>query len=104
MQRKIKGLIDLRKIKWKKHALKRMFERNIRRQDVFLALDVFEIIELHELKRPLQSCLVLGYYKKVKPLHIMVAVDELNDVLWIVTVYEPSLDEWSSDFKIRRET
>lgn len=101
MQKKIKKLIELRKIKWKKHALKRMLERHIKRIEVFEAISDCTIIETHSVKRPLQTFLVLGYYKN-QPLHVMLAIDEIENILWIITVYKPTLDEWRENFKSRR--
>ncbi|MDP2211719.1 MAG: DUF4258 domain-containing protein [Candidatus Aquicultor sp.] len=99
---KIKELVSNRKIEWKKHALKRIFERNLSRSQIFEALFNCEIIEHHELQRPLPSVLVLGYYGE-EPLHMMLAVDEIDEILWIITVYKPSLEEWMDDYKTRRK-
>lgn len=99
---KIKYLAGRRKVEWKKHALKRLFERNLNRGQIFEALLNCETIEHHELQRPLPSVLVLGYYGQ-EPLHIMLAIDEIDEILWIVTVYSPSLEEWMDDYKTRRQ-
>lgn len=98
---KIKQLVDNRKVEWKKHALKRLFERSLKRNQVFDAISNCEIIEQHSLQRPLPSILALGYYNN-EPLHVMLAVDEPNETVWIITVYKPSLEEWMEDFKTRR--
>jgi len=99
---KIKEFTSSRKIKWKKHALKRLFERNLKRGQIFEALLRCEIIEHHKLQRPLPSVLVFGYYGQ-KPLHMVLAIDEVDEILWIITVYKPSLEEWLDDYKTRRQ-
>jgi len=99
---KIKEFTSSRKIKWKKHALKRLFERNLSRSQIFEALLNCEIIEHHELQRPLPSVLVLGYYGQ-EPLHIMLAIADTDEILWIITVYKPSPEEWLDDYKTRRQ-
>jgi len=100
---KIKALVAARRVNWKKHALRRILERQVSRERVFVSLAAGEIIEVHELERPLVSCLVLGYYNG-KALHVVAAVDGRENVLWIITVYEPSLIEWREDMKTRRRS
>ena len=99
---KIKELAGRRRVNWKKHALRRMLERQISRERIFATIADGEVIEEHELERPLVSYLVLGYYNK-KPLHVMLAVDSREDILWIITVYKPSSSEWHEDMKTRRK-
>jgi len=48
------------------------------------------------------SYLVLGNTSKNRYLHIVVAIDVNNFMLWIITVYEPNLSEWEIGFKKRR--
>ena len=98
---KIERLAQLRKIEWKKHALKRLFERGLRRQAVLNMLNRCEIIESYIQDKPLPSFLLLGYDDE-EPLHVVLALDEANDLLWIITVYKPTLDEWKGGFKKRR--
>lgn len=95
-------LVKSGKIEWKKHAIKRLLERGISRSEVFEALSGCEIIEQHDLKRPLPSVLVLGSFNN-QPLHVMLAIDEEERTLWIITVYKPSLLEWMDDFRTRRQ-
>lgn len=100
-QDKIRKLAKSRKLEWKKHALKRLLERGITRQAVFNALNKCEIIESYIKDNPLPSFLLLGY-DGAEPLHILVALDEENDLLWVITVYKPTSDEWENEFKTRR--
>ncbi len=67
-----------------------------------MALENCEIVEAYLQDKPLPSFLLLGYYAK-KALHIVVAVDEKEKILWVITVYEPSPEEWKEDLKTRRK-
>jgi hypothetical protein len=79
-----------------------LFERDLTRQAVFNALDKCVIIELYKQNKLLPSFLLLGY-DGTEPLHIVVALDEEHDLLWIITVYKPTSDEWENEFKKRRK-
>jgi len=46
------------------------------------------------------SCLILGYTQKGRPLHIVCGI--MGVELLIITAYEPSPEEWESDWKTRR--
>jgi hypothetical protein len=52
--------------------------------------------------RALPDCLVLGWLRGNDPFHAVVAVDERNDSLFMVTVYKPSPEEWEDDWKTRK--
>ncbi|PIV23734.1 MAG: hypothetical protein COZ69_09845 [Deltaproteobacteria bacterium CG_4_8_14_3_um_filter_45_9] len=47
------------------------------------------------------SCLILGFTKRGRPLHILCGRLEEDEVL-IITAYEPDLREWETDWKTRR--
>ena len=53
------------------------------------------------LHRPLPDCLVLEYLVTGEPLHAVIAFDEANDRLFIVTVYKPSHEEWQNDWRTK---
>jgi hypothetical protein len=38
-----------------------------------------------------------------KPIHGVVAIDEEEPMLWVITVYEPDLSEWEEGFEKRRK-
>jgi hypothetical protein len=98
---KIRAAIRARKIEWKKHALKRLFERGIKRQDVFDAILAGEIIETYIEDRPFPSYLISGIGGE-KQLHVVLALDEMEENAFIITVYIPSSLQWESDWKTRR--
>ena len=90
------------KIAFKKHALNRMQERKILADDVRDIILNGEIIEEYQDDWPLPSCLVLGNDKKQRALHTVIAVADNYEMLWIITVYEPTSFEWEKGFKVRK--
>jgi hypothetical protein len=60
-----------------------------------------EIIEQYPTDYPFPSCLVLGYTKAGKPLHVVCGSSGVE--LWLITAYFPSPSEWTEDFKQRRK-
>ena len=49
---------------------------------------------------PLPSILILGYTIEGKPIHVVIGIDDA--LLWLITVYFPSLDIWELDYKTRK--
>ena len=62
-------------IKWAKHCLERMQERDINIDDVESCLQTGEIIEDYPDDFPHPGCLIFGYTKENKILHIVVGSD-----------------------------
>lgn len=87
-------------ISWQKHALTRMLERNISRNEVKEAICSGEIIEEYPDDYPFPSCLM--FYSDLKPLHIVLSYNQANQTAYIITVYRPDLNHFESDFKTRR--
>lgn len=83
----------------KLHTRERMIERNIKIREVKEAIDNGLIIEEYVDDKPLPSYLIYGKTSKLRPIHVVVGVDE--DVAAIITVYEPDPDKWI-DFTKRR--
>jgi hypothetical protein len=89
------------KITFRIHAIQRMFERSISADDVRAVLTNGITIEEYPEDTPYPTRLLLGWRGK-RPLHIVVASNEVDDEQIIVTVYEPDLNHWESDFKRRK--
>jgi len=98
----IKDLAEKDNIAFKKHSILRMYERNIIADEVKEILISGEIIESYLEDRPLPSCLILGYTTKQRPIHVVVSVDKKDQMLWVITVYIPSLEEWEKGFRRRK--
>ena len=69
--------------------------------DVIIALTNGEIIEQYPADFPYPSCLVLGYTKEGKALHIVCGSSGTE--LWLITAYIPNPAEWTDDLKHRRK-
>ncbi len=98
----IRELAKKDRIAFKKHTVLRMHERKIHADEVKDALTKGEIVEDYPDDRPLPSYLVLGYTMKERPVHAVVAIDMEDKMLWIITVYEPNLENWENEFRRRR--
>ncbi|MBI4232514.1 DUF4258 domain-containing protein [Candidatus Peregrinibacteria bacterium] len=90
------------RVQWRMHALKRLMERNIKRETVLDAVTNGEQIEDYPQDKPYPSALFFGWHNDT-PIHVVVALDEQNLYAYIITVYEPNLDEFKEDYKTRRK-
>ena len=89
-------------IEWRKHVLQRLAELNIQQKDVIETLLKGELIENYSEDKPFASGL---FFEKVKgkPLHVVAAYDGRNDIVYVITVYEPSSHYFQKDFKTRKK-
>ncbi len=91
------------RILWSRHAIVELANEHWAREAVEKSLVEAELIEDYPTQhRPLPDCLVLSQLSSDEPLHAVVAVDEANDRLFIVTVYKPNLEEWENDWRTRK--
>lgn len=88
-------------IEWRKHALERMFQRNITRSDVKKVLEHGEIIENYKDDMPYESALFL--YVDTTPLHVVASFDEEQMMIFVITAYVPNSENFEDDFKTRRK-
>lgn len=89
-------------LEWQRHALERMVERKISREEVIRILLSGEQIEDYPEDRPFPSALFLGWSAE-RPLHVVAAFDTGRDTVAVITAYEPSLQSFDSDFRTRRD-
>lgn len=90
------------KLVYRTHAIERMYERYISKQDVRHVLEHGEVIEDYLEDIPYPSRLVLGWIEG-RPLHVVAANnDDMGETI-IITVYEPDSSLWESDFRRRRK-
>jgi len=82
------------------HSLERRIERPITKKEVEEAILNGEIIEDYPKDKYGPSCLILGFTKQGRPIHVQCSLDPL----WIITCYDPSErpEEWTEDFRKRR--
>jgi len=84
-----------------KHATDRLILREIKVQEVREAVKNGEIIEDYAQDKYGPSCLILGWTRAQRPLHIQCSYPS-RSVIKVVTVYEPNPAEWIA-FRVRRE-
>ena len=83
------------------HALQRIFERKISVRKVFQALQTGETIEDYSSEMPEASHLILGYQGS-HPFHVVTSGNSMANETTVITVYIPSPEKWSKDFRSRR--
>lgn len=88
-------------IRWAKHCLERMQERDISINDVESCLQTGAIIEDYPDDFPHPSCLIFGYTREHKVLHIVVGSN--SNTIFFITAYYPSTDKFEKDLKTRKE-
>lgn len=89
------------KVKWYKHALERMQERDISREDVKNCIMHGEIIEDYPDDFPHPSCLIFGYTMQNKVIHTVVSLG--NEEIGVITAYFPNIIKFENDLKTRRK-
>ncbi|AEN73076.1 hypothetical protein Rhom172_1147 [Rhodothermus marinus SG0.5JP17-172] len=93
--------MDEPRLFFRRHALQRMAERKITVEDVKNVLKTGETIASYPEDRPYPSRLILGWIG-TRPLHVVVADNDEDNVQIVITVYEPDPTLWEDDFKRRR--
>lgn len=88
-------------INWRRHALERMFQRNISRDDVKKAMKNGKVIEVYNDDQPFPSQLIFAIINE-KALHVVVAEDEYTRECFVVTAYTPSKEYFEDDFITRK--
>jgi len=101
------GLIDEIRTKiaagqfeFSKHAVDQTIVRDIRTQEIRQAIANGQIIEDYPEDKYGPSCLILGFTKVGRPLHIQCSYPS-RPLIKIITLYEPDPEIWI-DFKTRR--
>ena len=82
------------------HVNERMKERDIKYEDLIIAILNGKIIEQYEDDKPYPSCLIMGYTSDNKPLHIIAGVE--SGMIWLITSYYPTIIKWEDDFITRK--
>ena len=84
------------------HAVRRMFEWSIGRDEVLEVLRNGEVIADYPDDRPFPSFLLLGFPAK-RALHAVAALDKQTDTCHGITAYPPDPRQWEADFRKRRK-
>jgi hypothetical protein len=98
----IRATADKGPIKWSWHELGKLATDTVTVRDIELALQTAELIEDYpHLHRHLPDCLVLVFVPTRTPMHCVIALDEADDFVPVVTVYRPLEQEWTNDWRTR---
>jgi hypothetical protein len=98
----IRLLVSLEKVSLKKHCILRMRQRRISIDEFKEAMSHAKIVEYYQDDYPLPSALILGFTALGRPLHAVAALDQNGEMLWIITLYEPTIELWDDQFKNRK--
>jgi len=89
-----------RKLTFRIHALRQMFQRKITDSDIRELLGSGAVIEEYPDDMPYPSSLVSGSVNS-RPLHVVMAYNNVDREAMVITAYEPDPDSWSDDFTRR---
>ena len=84
------------------HALRQMFQRRITDSDLRELLGLGIIIEAYPDDVPYPSFLISGIVNS-RPLHVVMAYNNVDHEAIVITAYEPDHETWSGDFTRRRK-
>jgi hypothetical protein len=87
-------------VEFSRHAFRRAVERNITDLEIREAGTNARAIEDYPDDKYAPSCLLLGFSKARRPLHLQVSYVD-SELVKIITVYEPDPEEWY-DYTRRR--
>jgi len=79
-----------------------MHQRNICEEEIVHTIKFGIVIKKYLDDTPYPSTLLLCWYGE-RPLHVVIATDEVEKLQFIVTAYEPNPHEWEDDFKRRKQ-
>lgn len=83
------------------HAIERMLEHDVLDTDVRDVLENGDVIESVTDQFGMPKHLYLGFVEK-RPIHVATIDDDDAKRTEIVTVYEPTIDQWNPGFRTRR--
>lgn len=95
----IREVFENRQYIFSLHGSDRAAKRAIRASEIEQAVIAGMVIEDYPDDKYGPSCLISGYTEAKRPLHIQVSYPPK---VKIITVYEPSTDDWEDDLKTRK--
>jgi hypothetical protein len=93
--------MDCTQVVFTGHAVRKMFQREISRDEVIGVIRDGETIAEYPDDRPFASRLLLGFSAS-RPIHVVVGVDDAADTCYVITAYDPDPRLWDTEFKRRR--
>lgn len=100
MIEQIRAKIRARQFELSKHAVDQSILRRVSVQELREAIANGEIIEDYPDDKYVPSCLILGFTRAGRPLHVQCSYSS-RPLLKIITLYEPDPTRWI-DFRVRR--
>jgi hypothetical protein len=97
----IRAKIAQNQFEFSQHAVDQSITRRIRLQDLREAIAGGEVIEDYPEDKYGPSCLVLGFTRAKRPLHVQCSYPS-RALIKIITVYEPDPERWAPNFRERR--
>lgn len=83
------------------HARQQSQTRRISPEEIESAILRGQVIEDYPDDPRGPSCLVFGYTRQRRPIHIVVAYPSTGQRMKVITVYEPSANQWQSGWRQR---
>lgn len=93
--------MECRQLLFSGHAVRRMFDRQIREHEVRQVIESGDIITEYLDDKPFPSRLILGFVRG-RPLHVVVAANDPQSECYVITVYVPDPAQWQPDYRSRR--
>ncbi len=95
--------VENKRLSWQKHALIRMLERDIYKEEVKKTLLDGDVIEEYFGDKPYPSFLILRINEENKPLHVVASIDKQKPWCYIITAYRPDKTHFEDNFINRRK-
>ena len=95
--------MDCRTLRYSRHAIERMFQREISPDIVSDIAGCGRIIAEYPDDKPYPSVLLLGFHDR-QPVHVVLSHDEVTGDCHVVTAYRPDPMLWDDAFEKRRES
>lgn len=100
MIKQIRTKIQAGQFEFSKHAVDQSVLRRVSIQELREAIVIGEIIEDYPDDKYGPSCLILGFTRAGRPLHVQCSYPS-RPLVKIITLYEPDPSRWI-DFRVRR--
>lgn len=101
MMEQIQAKVSAGEFEFTRHAADQSILRQVTVQEIREAIENGEIIEDYPEDKYAPSCLILGFTKSGRPLHIQCSHPS-RSIIKVITLYQPEPALWV-DYKVRRE-
>lgn len=88
-------------IKYREHSTQRMFQRRIDTEEIISIMGYGRVIERYDEDFSLPTVLLNGRTATNRPLRIVVGINEDEQILVVITAYEPDTLWWTDNFSRR---